>query len=193
MKKLAVLGMLVAICTLGSQDARAQADLGFRSLGLRAGLVNVEDIDATFGVGAFANLGNLSPTIRLESYLDHWSKTQDVNGGGEVSVRDVVLGARGRYMFETSSPNVRPFAGAGLGLHFVHGEIDIPAINFGGGIVVPAQRSEDSSTKLGVDIGGGLEMPVNPKTDFVAEGWYTIVSDVGQLALKVGLAWRLGQ
>jgi len=180
---------LVAFCTLGAQVARAQSDIGFKRLGISAGLVNVEDVDATVGLGAYADLGTMSPTLRLEPYLDFWSKSEDFNGG-ESSVRDVVLGARGRYMFETSS-NVQPFAGAGLGLHFVHGEVDIPEQNIGG-FIIPSYHVEDSSTKLGLDVGGGIETPLNANTLFVAQGWYTFVSDVSQLALKVGVSWRMG-
>jgi len=188
--KLAVCGVLAAICMLSAQNARAQSDIGFKRLGVSAGLVNVEDVDATVGFGVFADLGTMSPTLRLEPYLDYWSKSEDVTGGGEASVRDVVLGARGRYMFETTS-NVHPFAGAGLGLHFVRAEVDIPEQNFGG-FIIPAQHVEDSSTKLGLDVGGGIETPLNATTDFIAQGWYTFVSDVAQLSLKVGLSWRMG-
>lgn len=187
--KLAVCGVLAAICMLGAQNARAQSDIGFKRIGASAGLVNVEDVDATVGIGVFADLGTMSPTLKLEPYLDFWSKSED-SGGAEVSVRDIAIGARGKYMFETSS-SVRPFAGAGLGLHFVHAEVDVPEQNFGG-FIIPALHAEDSSTKLGLDVGGGIETPLNATTDFLAQGWYTFVSDVAQLSLKVGLSWKMG-
>jgi opacity protein-like surface antigen len=186
MKKCIVLVVLASICTLVSQNAMA-GDLGFKSLGVSVGMVSPEDLDATFGAGVFMNHGFVTPEIKLESRIDFWSKSEDL-GFGEVSVRDIAVGARGKYMFPTSG-RVLPFAGAGLGLHFLNAKVDVPP-QFPGD---PGTSVEDSDTKLGVDIGGGLEMPMNPKTDFVAEAWYGIVSDFSQFSLRVGMAWKLGQ
>jgi hypothetical protein len=49
----------------------------------------------------------------------------------------------------------------------------------------------DSSTKLGVDLGGGFVSPVGKGTDLYGDMWYTMVEDFSQFSMKVGLAWRL--
>jgi opacity protein-like surface antigen len=190
MKRWAISLILAASCMAASQNAIADADLGFKALGVRAGMVSPENVDATLGFGVFADLGQMTPEIKLEPYMDYWSISQDF-GVGTSSLRDVAIGARGKYMFPSSS-NIRPFAGAGLGLHLLHSEVDVPAQDIGG-FVIPAQHAEDSTTRLGLDLGGGLEVPVNPRTNFLGEVWYGIVSDVGQLSLKVGMSWQLGQ
>jgi hypothetical protein len=191
MKKWAVSLLLAAICTVSAQNAMAQSDLGFKAIGAQIGMVSPENLDTTFGLGIFADHGYLTPMIKLESHIDYWGWSEDFNGG-TTSIRDIAIGARCKYMFETSSPKIRPFAGAGLGIHFLHAEVDIPAQDFGG-FVVPAQHAEDSTTRLGLDIGGGMEMPVNPNANFLAEAWYGIVSDVSHISIRVGMSWNLSQ
>jgi hypothetical protein len=51
---------------------------------------------------------------------------------------------------------------------------------------------EDSATKLGLDIGGGVSTPIGPRSDLLGEAWYGIVSDVSQFSLRVGMSYRLG-
>lgn len=41
------------------------------------------------------------------------------------------------------------------------------------------------------DIGAGMTMSLGPRTDFLAELWYGIVSDASQLALRVGASYGL--
>jgi opacity protein-like surface antigen len=188
MKKLVVICALAASCMAVSQNAIAAGPLNMQSAGVEVGMVSPENIDATFGFGVFADHGYVSPEIKIESTIGFWSKSEKYSDGSKASIRDISIGARGKYMFPTSSPSIRPFAGAGLGLHFLHAEVNIPAQG-----PFPAMKADDSTTKLGLDIGGGFEMPINPSTDFIAEAWYGIVSDVGQLGLHVGLAWQLWQ
>jgi Outer membrane protein beta-barrel domain len=190
MKKLLISLTVLLICTVASQNARAQADIGFKSVGISAGLVNPEDLDATLGFGAFADLGTINPNIRLSAHLDYWSHSEDVPGGGDASVGDISVTARGKYMFEVAHSQLQPYAGAGLGLHFLHSEIKIPDQVIGG-ITIPGMTADDSATKLGLDIGGGFQMPINPKTDFVTDAWFSIVDSVNMLSLKVGVAFKL--
>jgi opacity protein-like surface antigen len=86
---------------------------------------------------------------------------------------------------------VRPFAGAGLGLHFFKGEVDIPAQDMGT-FIIPAVSTEDTSTKIGMDIGGGVSTTLNEKTELLGEAWYGIVSDINQFSLRVGILYKLG-
>lgn len=192
MKKWAVSLVVAAICTVTAQNATAQSDLGFKAIGAQVGMVSPEDLDATFGFGVFADHGTITPDIRLESHIEYWGWSEDFNGGS-TSVRDISVGARGKYMFETTSPSIRPFVGAGLGIHFLRAEVDIPEQDLGGGFIIPAMSASDSETRLGLDLGGGMEMPVNPNANFIAEAWYGIVSDASTLSLRVGLSWNLNQ
>lgn len=183
MKRLCLVLALVST-VVAAPVAMAQSDLGFKRMGAAVGFVSPEDMDGTFMIGVFADHGWITPAIGLESRIDYWSQSEEAFGA-EASVRDIVLGARGKYYFEVNHPTIKPFAGVGLGLHFLHAEVTIPPI---GGF--PEQTVEDSSTELGIDFGGGMAMNVGPRTDILTELWYT-VSDASQLALRFGLSYKL--
>ena len=179
-----VLLLTLAIGLLGAPAAMAQSNLGLKGLGVAIGYVSPENFDGTLGFGVFADHGFLAPRWGLESRLDYWSQSEGAYGV-EATVSDVVLGARTKYYFETKS-TVRPFAGAGLGMHFLHSEVVTPP-QFG----FPETRFEDSTTKLGLDLGGGIAAPLGPRTNFLGEVWYGIVSDVSQFSLRAGLSYAL--
>jgi opacity protein-like surface antigen len=161
-----------------------------KGVGLKFGYVGPEDVDGTFGIGFVANHGTFTPRTMLESYLSYWSKTEE-EYGLEASIRDIALGARAKYLFDVPNSNVRPFVGAGLGLHFLHAEVTMPAQDIGG-IIIPGYSVDDSSTKLGLDMGGGMFVPINPRWDFMTELWYGVVNDVNQLSFTIGAVYKLG-
>ena len=208
MKRTALI-IALAICTLASQNAMAAtakssgsssrhtsaskaratesgADFGFKRIGGAIQMVGPEDIDATFGFGVFADLGTVAPNIGLEARLDYWSQSEDVFGF-DTSIRDVTLGARGKYYFQVNHPTIRPFAGLGLGMHFLKAEVEVPTGP------TTTTTVDDSETRLGLDFGGGIRTAISPTLDLHAEGWYGIVSDVNQFSLRVGMSYRLGQ
>lgn len=184
MKRHAIL-VALAFSLLASQQALAQSDLGFKRLGGSIGYVSPEDLDGTFGLGVFADMGRITPEISLEPRIDYWSQSEEAFGT-KVSVTDVAIGARAKYHFATSNPNMRPFAGAGLGMHFLSAEMEMSFPGF------PTETVSDSETKLGLDIGGGLATTMSPKLDLIGEAWYGIVSDFSQFSLRVGLSYKLG-
>jgi opacity protein-like surface antigen len=178
--------LVMALGVVTAPAAHAQADLGFKNAGVAIGYVSPEDLGGTLGFGVFADLGTMAPRVGLEARLDYWSQSEEAFGT-EASVRDITLGARGKYWFETSNPKLRPFAGAGLAFHVVHAEVTIPpSPGF------PGMNEEDSATKMGVDVGGGVATDLGPTTQLLGELWYGIVSDVSQLSLRVGVSFKLG-
>jgi len=184
MKRALLFTLLMATLVTGS--ALAQSDLGMKSVGVAAGFVSPEDLDGTVSIGVFADHGTIVPNLGLESRIDFWSTSQEAFGT-ELAVSDITIGARTKYYFEVNHPTLRPFAGAGLAIHMLHAKVTIPA-----GPGFPEQTAEDSETKLGLDLGGGVNMPMNPRWDFNGELWYGIVSDVGQFSLRAGFAYKLG-
>ena len=181
MQKRLVVWTILLFCTIVSQDAWAKTDLGLKAIGGDVGFVDPENIDGTLGFGAFANMGTLSPDIRLAPHIGYWSKSNSF-GGAKTSISDISLAARGLYMFHVSSMKFRPYAGAGLGLHMVHAKVQTTA---------PAMEISDTRTKLGLDMGGGFITPLSQKTDFSLDLWYTAVSDVGHLSMKAGVSFDL--
>lgn len=189
MKKAIAALALFAFCSVVSQSAWAKpkskpssrSDFGLSRLGVEAGLVDPEAVGSTIGFGAFADLGTIARNVRLSTHLGYWSKSEE-GFGVEASVRDISLVTRAKYMFRVSSPKVQPYVGGGLGLHFYNTEVDVPG--FG--------SAEDSSTKLGLDLGGGLSTPLSPKTNLFGELWYT-AADLDQVAMKAGVSFQLSR
>lgn len=182
MKRIALF-LTVAALALVAPVAMAQSDLGLKRVGAAIGFVDPEGLGTTFSLGVFADHGTVTPHVSLESRLDYWSQSEEFFGTS-TSVRDVALGARAKYTFVTSNPKVRPFVGAGLGLHFLKSEIIPPP--FG------PSTAEVSSTELGVDLGGGVSTPLNPRTDLLGETWFGIVDGANSFALRAGVSFKLG-
>jgi len=179
--KRVVLSLLVAgICVVAARNASASADLGFKSLGGAIGYVSPENLDGTFTFGAIVDHGTIAPNWGLESHVDYWGWSQEAFGT-KVSVHDIILGARTKYYFDIANPRVRPFAGGGLAMHFVNVKAEQPGF----------PSVSDGQTKLGIDLGGGITTNVGPRTNFIAESWYGIVSDVSQFSLRVGMTYNL--
>ena len=177
------------LCILAVSNATAQSDLRFKGAGLEVGVVNPEDLATTIGFGAVVDLGTVVPRVMLEAYLGYWSKSEE-EFGIEASVRDLAVGTHAKYLFDVPSTKIRPFAGGGISVHFVSAEVVIPDQNVMG-IIIPGSSASDSSTKLGLDLGGEFYAPMTPNMNFVTEIWAGIVSDVNQLALKVGVLYNL--
>ena len=87
---------------------------------------------------------------------------------------------------EVKNP-VSPYAGVGLGMHFLHSEASIPA---GGGF--PAMTVSDSRSKLGLDLGGGVSTAISPRSDLMGEIWYGVITDVSQFSMRVAMSFKLG-
>jgi opacity protein-like surface antigen len=176
--------LVLALGLLPAQQATAQSNIGLHAIGASAAFVSPENLDGAFGLGVFADLGQVAPKLGLEPTIEYWSRT-DSQLGVDNTLRDVSVGVRGKYYFDAANPKVRPFAGAGLGMHFLHAESTANIPGFG------TVTATGDDTKLGLDLGGGLSTPLNAKNDFRAEAWYGIVSDVNQFAVRVGISHKI--
>jgi len=179
-----ILILLLAAASLSAQKASADSGIGFRAIGGALSYVSPDNLDGTIGFGVFADLGRISPSVGLEPRLDFWSQSQEAFGT-KASMRDITLGARAKYYFNTSSTKVHPFAGGGLGFHFLRAEATVTEPGF-----APMSVSQ-SDTKLGIDMGGGIATGLSAKVDLNAELWYGIVSDINQLSIRMGISRKL--
>lgn len=169
--------------------ASAGASLGLKGIGVRAGMVNAENLDATVAFGVFADLGTFHPNVSFETFVNYWSKSEGIEGLSEVSFRDIAIGAKAEYMF-AATPTIKPFIGGGMSVHLLHSEASTEAMDFGT-FTFPGMSVDASDTKLGFDLGGGLRAGVSDRVDIIGEAWYSIVSDFNQLGLQAGLLFRL--
>jgi opacity protein-like surface antigen len=189
MKRIALLSALLVAFVVIAPAVHAEADIGLKKVGGRIGLVDAENIDSSIGFEVFGDLGTIIPQLHLETFVGFWSKSQS-ELGIEAKFRDIMLGAHAKYEFELDNPKFTPYAGGGLSIHIFKSEVDLPTVS-AGGFTFGGGTASDSSTKIGLDLLGGIAYAFSEKVDGVAELAYMIVSDVGQLHVKVGIAYDI--
>jgi len=192
MKRFSVFVLVAVFCALVTTTASAQANFALRGIGLKAGVVNPEDLDTTLGGALVCDLGTIHPNWAFESYAGYWSQTED-EFGVEFGVSDFSFGAKTKYLFETKNPTLQPFVGGGLGFHVLNAHVDIPPITSGGTVLFPGSSVDDSEFKLGLDFGGGVRLDRGSQFSFLGEGWFSIVSDMSQFSLMVGAVYMFGR
>lgn len=185
MKTISAILAIVCLCTIGVSSSYAEwsPEMGLKGAGFEIGLVNADQVDQTFGFGVFANLGTLTPNVMMEAYVDYWQTTEQFFVTSELRFRDIVLGTRAKYAFNVSNKKLTPYAGAGLGVHFLNARYEDS--------VAPLLNTDVSDTKLGLDIGGGVLAAVSDKASFVGEAWYSFVPDINQFSIKIGMEYAL--
>ncbi len=179
MNKTAII-TLALILTLGAGSALAGMSL--LSVSPRVDYVAPSDLDGTIGVGAIVDMGALTPMFGLAFTADYWSSS--ISGLDDWDLSDFVLGARSRYNLIIDNPAFVPYFTAGLALHFF--SWDLPEIDTG--VLGYSVNTDDSETKLGLDLGGGLDFNNN----MFIEARYRLVSDVDQFTLGGGFNFSLG-
>lgn len=146
--------LVAGITVLLMCSAQAQ-DFGFKGIGGKLGLVDPEALSATVGFGAHADLGTIGKIVRLVPSLEYWSKD---------SFSQFSINIDGRYYY--SDGKIDPYVGAGLGLFFTSFDTDIEL--FGS-----SSNFSSSSTDLGLDFFGGLDIPIGKQWVFTGEVKYS--------------------
>lgn len=179
MKRMSKITLFVFVFLCFCTGVHAQTELGLMAIGGHLGLVNPDGpIGETVTLGASADLGKVAENLNLDVRLDYWSKSE-----GVFSLRDFVLGGGVVYTFDKEVAQLRPYAGAGLSLHFLKSKTDLG--NFLG-------ENSISNTELGIDLRGGAKYKLNEQIDFAGEILYTL-GDAEQFQIKVGALFKLGQ
>jgi opacity protein-like surface antigen len=177
MKRVLVFLTAVLFSSIITETTFSQSNIGIMGVGGKLGFVNPEEVSAVIGFGALVDLGTITPDIVLEGNLDYWSKSKG-SGAAETSFRDLILGGTAKYIFKGSNPKLRPFASGGVAFHFFKFD-------------APGDLLDDSDIKIGIHLGGGLFYALSPQIDLLADGRYSIVSDVSQLAIQGGIVYKL--
>ena len=137
MKRVIVAMAIVCVCAAG-----AQAQSFVNGIGVSVGVVDVENMETTnLGFGIFADVSAGAIPFSIQPYVDYWSSSEDVEGGGEFTMRDIAVGARALYNIGIPNPAVKPYLGAGLGMHFLQAES--PELDLGGGFSAPSFSATD--------------------------------------------------
>jgi opacity protein-like surface antigen len=178
-----ILATVLACLLLGGA---ASAKVGFLGVGGKVGYVKPEDVDGTYGLGFFVNLGAIVPNLMLEGNADFWQKTYEecdelMGWDCENKCRDISIGGTARYMIPTQG-SVMPFVGGGVAVHMLKCEWETKYPDYYddygyNGFLNGSDSGEDSETKIGFHGTAGVDFPVGTNVTAGGEVRYTVVED----------------
>jgi opacity protein-like surface antigen len=184
MKRLLVLLPIAFVLLTFSSASFAQMMLGPKGVGAFGGYVKPEDVDGTFGFGAFIDMGTLIPMLGVELEGLYWSKSwteTNILGDFDFTLRDIAISGHVKYRFPMPQSPVKPYAGGGPGIHLLKSEWETHVTS-----------GDDTDTKFGFDLLGGGEYEASPQIDVFAEIRYSLVSDFNQFSIFGGAKFKLG-
>jgi len=148
--------------------------LGFQGLGARIGFVDPEGASSTVALGIHIDAGEFVQHVHVVPLAEYWKV-----GVAGVDVSDFNIGSDINVDFPVEGGRVIPYAGGGLGIHFV--KVDDPFAPPG---------FDNSDTKLGFNIQGGVRNQAMPNLGVFGEVKYSFVSDVNQLKIMGGFTYN---
>lgn len=151
---------------------KADQSFGFRGIGVRAGLVDPEGASSTITYGAHIDLGEFVPNLRITPFAEYWSV--GVSGADN---SDFLVATDVDWQFPLVGPNVTPYVGGGLGLHFLQADR-------------PAPFSDYSNTRLGLHAEGGVRDEVMPNFSLFGELRFTFVDQADNFKLLGGFTYH---
>lgn len=180
-------------------------NLEFRGIGVDLSWVWPTRVESTAALGLRADLGYLGPNVRIVPGIMFWSSelsdeevdrladqiqeiclNQETSACpefdfGEIRISDLVLNLDGHYVWDTDY-GVLPYLGAGVGLHLVNGQGDVISGTF-------VEEFLDAAAP-GINVLGGVGIPLGENLRLFTEARYALVSDVRFAALTLGAVWR---
>ncbi|MGH7457939.1 MAG: hypothetical protein ACREKN_02505 [Longimicrobiaceae bacterium] len=191
---------------LGESEEYDYENLELRGFGLEVGSIWLARIEPTLEAAVRADLGFLGPRIRIVPRLSFWSSFVERSeverlsdqfrelcerqhpadecpriDFGEVRRSDLILALDAHYVREVGGIPFTPYAGAGLGLHFLNGR----------GEAIDDTFVEDllSSVSPGLNLLVGVELGLWESLRFLAEGRLTATTDVRYAGMTFGGVW----
>jgi len=172
---------------LSSSFVLAESNIGFNGIGGRLGYVMPEgDLDGTFNFGVVADLGEWMDNLGWEAAVTYWSSSEDL-GVGEFSVSDIAIKTAVKYFFEVGDSQIRPFAGAGIGMHMFKSEWQ-----WTGHPLYGSHEESESDSEFGFSLHGGAEMPLSDKLKGQAEVELDF-ADLDQTHIQATVIYLLGK
>ncbi len=200
---LAVLLPMLAIPVGGAAQDLADFDyenLSFEGVMLDYGYVSSSRIASTGSFGGRFDLGLLGPGVRVVGGFTHWSSTLarsevreletklealilDETGGpatvdlGRIKWSDVALHGDLHFLWRVPF-GLLTYAGLGGSAHVLRGS----------GPAIDETFVDDllDSVRAGVNVHGGLEVPLHPRFRAVGEARYEVLEDLSYLQLRIG-------
>ena len=207
MRRLPLLALLALLASPALAWAQTLEDydyenLEFRGVGAEVGYIWPARVEPALALGIRADLGFLGPNVRIVPRASFWSsRLRDEQVGrlreallglcreegtdclgelGEIRVSDLTLGADAHYTFRTDLV-ATPYVGAGASLHLLNGRGDL----------INGTFVEDLLDAIapGIDLLGGIELPLGDALRLFAEARGTLSSDVRYLGVSAGGSW----
>lgn len=175
--------IIAGILALAATSAHGQGYENYGAGGFRGGLVDVDHLGMTFTLGAFYEMG-LAEHVTLSLGADFWQASED-EGPYEVTVRDIALGGFAKYIFASRGRGTgwSPYAGGGIALHMLRGEVE-----FDDGIFGRDTTWDDNESELGLDLGGGVLFHSSRDTQYNVElRFRSVDDDVDHITITAGI------
>lgn len=203
-----LLGVLFAFLILmGARPLAAQglADFDYENLSLRGvaldvGYIHPNRVESTASFGGRVDLGYLGPGVRITAGFNRWSSflTGDEVGAletrlealiedqagepvsvdlGRISWADVAFNADAHFVWRVPMGLIT-YAGLGATAHVLRGS----------GEAIEDTFVEDllDSVRAGVNLHGGLELPVHRRLRLVGEARYEVLENLRYLQVRAG-------
>jgi hypothetical protein len=206
--------LFLALALVCAAPAQAQQwedydyeNLEFRGIGLEVGWVTPSRVSSALMLGLRADLGYLGPNLRISPSLSFWSS--ELRGSeihrlaeqiqnvclrqrgrpedcplldlGEIRMSDLALNVDALYEFPNTPFLFVPYVGLGGGLHFLNSR----------GELIDDTFIEDFLDSLapGINLIGGLRIPVSETFEVLAEARYMLASEIRYGGLSLGASW----
>jgi len=180
--------LLLGVALTVSHVAFADPLNGAR-VGAQAGLVSVNGLGSTLGVGGYSEIEILDG-LSIRPGLDYWQKTTSANLGFadvDSTVSDLAIGGALKYAFRLSDSALQPYVLGGLSIHRINAEVNSHSDVYEGVSV----RNEASEFKLGFSLGGGLAYPISTDLHITGEFMMHNVETADHLSFMSGLSYPL--
>lgn len=210
MRALPLAGLAVLMAAAAPARAQELSQLDVRNLafrGLGVWLFGVAPVrsEPAVALQVRSDLGELAPNLRINPSITFWAtkfRGREVRrmedrieaacersgtpcSGidlGEIHVSDLSLDVDAQYLW-TTSVGIEPYAGAGVGLHLVNGRGDFIDNTF-------VEDVLDAITP-GVNVMGGLELPVGPNLRLQGEVRGVLASNARWVGAGFGASWTV--
>ena len=164
--------LLIAISAYSQTNIMVGGGLGFGS--------SIENL--CFDLRGSANFSEqIDGAVSINIFLPD----KESAGGFEASLSWWTINLDGHYLFSNTEQS-KLYGLAGLNIANIGFETEIPSFFPGGG----TQKIDGSDTEIGLNIGGGAEIPFGNLMGF-GEAKY-VVSDADQLVIVIGVLFNVG-
>jgi hypothetical protein len=202
---------LLAAVLPGGAGAQGLADFDYENLSFQGGMLDIgyifpAKVDDTQSFGGRVDLGLLGPGVRVTFGFNRWSSflTEEEVRRLEDSVAALILEQSG----ETATVDLGAIKWSDVALHgdmHLLWQVPFGLLTYaglgasahvlrGGGSAVDETFVDDllDSVRAGINVHGGLEVPVGSRLRVVGEGRYELLEDLSYFQVRAGLELLFG-